>query len=116
MKKWLIPVLICFFAASCSSFMTTEQEESLKDLENYNYVMRKAVTVEKRSLAKNKAVKLEIIHGTDYVKVYAYSASVDILKAERLLLVYLFEEDFPNAKFDLDFVIRHLDEFVVRKK
>lgn len=116
MRKLPLLVFLCLFAASCSSFMTSEQEDSLRELESYEYIMRKAVAVEKRSLAKNQAVKLNIAHGDDYIKVYAYPASIDVLKADSVLIVYLFEEDFPGVKFDLDFVLQSLDEFVARKK
>jgi type II secretion system-associated lipoprotein len=115
MKKPLLLTLLCFLAVSCSSFTTKEDDARLKELENYEYVMRKDVTVEKRALTKNQIVRLLVIRGDDYIKAYAYPAAVDTLKAERLLLLYIFEDDFPNEKFDFDFVIQRLAELAVRK-
>ena len=115
MKKVSILALLCLFMASCSSFITKEHDEQLKTLEAYQYTMRKDVTVEKRSIAKNKVVKLRTVYGEDYVKVYAYPVSVNTLKAEHVLLIYLFEEDFPDSKFNFDYVVQRLNEFVVRR-
>ncbi|MCL1912001.1 MAG: hypothetical protein FWG13_07340 [Leptospirales bacterium] len=112
MKKLLA---LCLFAASCSSFVTTEDDARLAELEQYTYVMLKDVSVEQKSLAKKQAVKIMIARGEDTVKVYAYTASVDILKSERVLILYMFSDDFPAGKFDFDVFSGSLNEFIVRK-
>ena len=112
MKKLLA---ICLLAASCSSFATKEDDAMLSGLEQYTYAMLKDVNVEQKSLAKKQAVKIIIARGEDTVKVYAYAASVDILKSERVLILYMFADDFPGEKFNFDVFSRSLNEIIVRK-
>jgi len=111
MKKLLF---LCSLVLSCSSFATKEDDARLIELEQYTYTMVKDVNVEQKSLAKKQAVKIIIMKREDSVKVYAYAASSDILKSERILILYMFIDDFPGEKFDFDIFSRKLDEFLVR--
>jgi len=112
MKKLLA---LCLLVVSCSTFATKKDDVMLNELEQYTYVMLKDVNVEQRNLAKKQAVKILIARGEDSIKVYAYEASVDILKSERILILYMFIDDFPGEKFDFDVFSRSLNEFIVRK-
>ena len=111
MKKLLS---LCLLVLSCSSFATKEDDTRLSVLEQYTYIMVKDVNVEQKSLVKKQAVKIMIVKGEDSVKVYAYAASSDILKSERILILYMFTDDFPGEKFDFDVFSRNLNEFLVR--
>ena len=113
MKKMLS---MCLLVLSCSSFATKEDDAKLNALEQHTYVMLKDVNVEQKSLAKKQAVKIMIARRDDSVKVYAYAVSVDILKSERVLILYMFADDFPGEKFDFDVFSSKLDEFLVRSK
>ena len=113
MKKLSV---LCVLVLSCSSFATKKDDAMLKELEQYTYVMLKDVNVEQKSLAKKQAVKIMIAKGDDSIKVYAYSASVDVLKSERLLILYMFADDFPGEKFDYEVFSRNLNEFMVRSR
>jgi hypothetical protein len=95
--------------------MLKDQERSLREAETRTYVMLRDVTAGKKSLRKDEEVKIVIVSTDDSLKVYGYSAAVDRLKAERVLLLYIFSEEFQNEKFDLDFFFKRLHE-VVRQK
>jgi len=112
MKKLLA---LCLLVLSCSSFVTKKDDAVLSELEQYTYVMLKDVNTEQKNLAKKQTVKIIIARGDDSIKVYAYEASVDILRSERVLILYMFADDFPKEKFDIDVFSRNLNEFVVRK-
>jgi type II secretion system-associated lipoprotein len=109
---------LCLLIPACSS-ISTKDLERFSELEGYTYVMRKDITVNERTLAKNQLVKIIIARGDDNVKVYAYPASVDVLKADRVLLLYLFDDDFPEADssdgFDFDFFLKTINELITRK-
>ena len=101
MKKNLIITFICLFIASCSSFVKKEEQELLKQYEASAYTMQKDVTIGQNVLPRNTKVRLLILSG-DWIKVYALRYDDDILQQRRMLLLYLFQDDFPNGKFDVD--------------
>ncbi|MCL2026017.1 MAG: hypothetical protein FWG92_04340 [Leptospirales bacterium] len=115
MRKLSALCLFVLFVLSCSSFIAKEHDEQLNMLEQHTYIMLKDVNVEQKNLARRQSVKIIITRGDDSIKVYAYEASVDILKSERVLILYLFADDFPEEKFDFDFFLSKLNEVIVRK-
>ena len=111
MKKIFIIELICLFFMSCSSFVKKEDGEVLKQFEASAYTMQKDVQIRQDVMSKNDKVKLQILSG-DWIKVYAYRYEDDILQQKRMLLLYLFSDDFPNEKFNVDFFREKLYEVV----
>ncbi len=115
MKKLLIVLALTVCVSSCHSFMRKDQEQSLREIEAKNYVMLRDVTAGRKSLRKDEEVGIVIVSTDDSLRVYGYSRAVVRLKAERVLLLYLFSEDFQGERFDLDFFLKRLHE-VVRQK
>ena len=111
MKKFFIIKFICLFFISCSSFVKKEDNEVLKQFEEPAYIMQKDVVIGQHVLSKNTKVRLLIISG-DWIKVYAFRYDEDVLKQRRMLLLYLFKDDFPNEKFDVDVFKEKLYEVV----
>ena len=110
MKKWALVALV--FICSCSTFIRDEHMTGLKKYESTRYVMKKDVGKEEAPLRKGEAVNLMILTGGDFVKVYAYAASTDYLKAERVLILFLFDEDFKDKAFDMRYFEERLYQIV----
>ena len=110
-KKILINAFICLFFTSCSSFVKKEEGELLKQYEIPAYIMQQDVRIGQYVMPKNAKVNLFILSG-DWIKVYAYRYEDDILQQKRMLLLYLFQDDFPKEKFDIDVFQEKLYEVV----
>lgn len=100
LKIGVFLILICFIAGSCASFLEKKQIRALKLYESGNYILKQDTKFREPGLRKGQEVKLYIITGKDFVKVYCYPASTSFLKSDRILLLYLFEDDFEKKKFD----------------
>jgi len=70
------------------------------------------VTINELSLPKGTVVKLIIVGGDEWVKVYAYNAKEDLLLAHRFLILYMFEDDFPDKEFNVDLLDKELANIV----
>ncbi len=100
---------------ACASFVTKTEETLLKEKEKNVYILKKDIDLETRKLKKGDAVRILIAAGRDWLKVYAYPIGKEKLKAERYLLIYLFEEEFENKKFNLDLFNEKLSAMVESK-
>ncbi len=65
-----------------------------------DYIMLKDVTVNDLTLASGTRVRIVIASGDDWVKVYAYRSEEDLLKSIRILVLLMFDDDFPEKQFD----------------
>ena len=86
---------------SCASFLRKVDAARIKHHEKRDYVLTQDVTQGEMTLKKGERVKLYIITGDDNIKVYCYSAQSEFLKANRVLILYLFEDDFNGNRFDV---------------
>ncbi len=100
---------------ACTSFVTKPEETILKEKEKNVYILKKDIDLETKKLKKGEAVRILVATGREWLKVYAYPVKVDKLKAERFLLVYLFEDEFVNKQFNFDLFNEKLDALVELK-
>lgn len=114
MKRWALAafVLVC----SCSSFVKEEHLAGLKAYETGRYVLKQDVGKADAPLRKGEVVNLIVETGGDFIKVYAYSASVDFLKADRVLVLFLFDDDFKDKVFDIQYFEERLYQLVDAQK
>ncbi len=91
------------FLFSCGSFIKKTDIPQLKEYEKKEYTLKQDVSQAEVALKKGQRVRLHVITGDDMVKVYCFAADLDILKADRVLILYLFEDDFPKKELDLKF-------------
>jgi len=101
-KKAIFVFLVFLFGASCSSFVKETEQPGLRELENAVYILHEDVEMGGISLKKNQEIRLVVNGGDDWIKVYGYPANEDKLRAPRVLIVYLFPEDFKDELFDMD--------------
>lgn len=114
MKRWALAALV--LVCSCSSFLKKEHIEGLKVYEEGQYVMKQDAGPEESSLRKGTTVRLIVQTGGDFLKVYAYSASVDFLKADRVLILFLLDDDFQDKVFDKRYFEERLYRLVEARK
>lgn len=103
MKKGM--VLICVLTAaclgsSCASFLKDRDVASLKEYEQKIYTLKKDVGEGEHFLPKGRVVKIFLKTTGDYIKVYCYPPEVEFVRAPRVLMLYLFEDDFDKKLFD----------------
>ena len=99
-------------AVSCTTFMLDEQADDIMKLDKAVGTMKKPVARDDYKLEKGQRVKLQLFLNDDSIKVYAYPAEVEFLKSNRLLLLYLFEDDFKDGRFNRKHFTDKLDEIV----
>jgi len=112
----LIGAVILCIAVSCTTFMLDEQEDDVMKLDRVAGVMKKALVRDDYRLEQGQRVKLHILLNEDNIRVYAYPADVDFLKSNRLLVLYLFEDDFKDGRFDKKVFMEKLGESVTLEK
>lgn len=105
--------IACSLIISCSSFIPEDDVEKLKFYESdqnvyHDYIMLKDVKINEFTLEKGTRVRIVISAGDEWVKVYAYKADEDVLKSNRILILHLFDTDFPENKFSREFFDKEL--------
>lgn len=85
---------------ACASFIKDEDFLHLKDYENNLYILQKDVGEGDNSLKRGQRVKLYVKVGDDSIKIYCYPADTAFLKSNRVLILYNFEDDYKDSKFD----------------
>jgi len=100
---------------SCSSLVKDSYLPTLSDMEKPVYVMKSDVKIDDRILAKGQRVRIIITADDDWIKVHGYSADVDALKAERVLILFLFEDDFKDEEFDMKHFRDKLSDIVLEE-
>jgi len=103
LMRMMIPVMLLFPLLSCSSLVTKTDESLLKKKEKNVYVLKKDILIDDKGLKKRDRVRIVITAGREWIKVYAYPIKFESLKAERYLILYLFEDDFPEKKFNIEY-------------
>ena len=107
MKKILLffTLIQLLVVSSCSSFIADEEVQKLKVYESDNgsyqeYVLLEETVRNGMVLAKGERVRILIVTDDEWIKVYAYRSSEDLLKSVRFLVLHMFKDDFPDSKFD----------------
>lgn len=101
---------------SCSSFIPDTDFASIRDLESSTYVLQKDVLNNRQVvMAKGKSVKIFIKSNTTWVKVYAYPSEEDILESKRSLVMYIFDDEFPDKLFKRDYFDSKFAEYFVKE-
>jgi type II secretion system-associated lipoprotein len=97
----LIFVLVLF--SSCTHLIKDEDRAALKDFEkDKDQLVKDLVNNNAIVMPKGTVVRVMVLTSSDWVKVYAMDNSGDPVVVQRYLLLYLFDDDFPNKVFDND--------------
>lgn len=113
-KKPVFIILIASIIVSltnCSSYITKEEILNLKNYEGEYILLQDAVRNDIK-IPKGEKVRVKITATDDYIKVYAMTAKIDIVKGEWILILYLFPDDFEKEKFDTNIFENRLYQVV----
>jgi len=112
------PFLLCILCAcfACSTFILDSQVNELNQLEQGSYIMLKEIKHNDQVLAKGEKVKLHMRTNDTSIKVYAYPSSVDFLKANRVLVLQMFSDDFKKHIYDKEVFDKKLNSYVRPEK
>ncbi|MFC1668807.1 hypothetical protein ACFL20_00320 [Spirochaetota bacterium] len=100
-RVYVVFCIAVFFLSYCSTFVDKEFKPEIKKLENDSYIVKKHVSIGGLRLSKNQKIKIIVVGGDEWVKVYGYGYDENVLKAKRVLILYLFESDFKDDIFNL---------------
>lgn len=93
--------LYVLFCSGCSTFVSDEDVEKLTvKYQSGDYILLEDITRNDITLAKGTIVKLTFVAGDEWVKIYAYDKKEELLTSRRQLLIYMFEDEFPEEEFN----------------
>jgi type II secretion system-associated lipoprotein len=116
MQRFLLLVLL-FLLSGCTSFIKEEQVARVKEYEYYIFTLKEDVIIDNElRLKAGTDVRLYIVTSNDFIKAYVYPADASYLKSDHQLLLYLFEEDFSDKKFNQSSFNTKLFSLVERKQ
>lgn len=117
--------LIIFLATGCAPFIRDESVPKLLELEGQIYRTKKKIDLtgsgypfQDIEIPDGMDVRLVVALGTDWVKIYGYpySGEDSRLREPRYLILYMFEDDFPDKKFDPEYLKKRLYSLVEIKE
>jgi type II secretion system-associated lipoprotein len=95
-------IIICeLIFSSCTTFLKKNDISNIKNYEKKEYILKDNAGEGARLIKKGAKIKIYIITGDDYIKVYCYPSNMEFVKSERALIIYLFEDDFEKSKFNM---------------
>jgi type II secretion system-associated lipoprotein len=103
------------FVPACDVFVPGAEVKALGEREKKIYVMKSDLEVGGKKLKKGEEIRLKITAGSNWIKVRAYPARTDELKADYLLLLYVFDEEFEKKKYSADYFAQRLSALVAEK-
>jgi type II secretion system-associated lipoprotein len=114
-KGFICLVFVSFLFNSCTPLIKTEESTALKDLEKDKYqlvndLMNNNATV----LQKGTIIRVMVLTSSEWIKVYALNDSEDPVSVQRYLMLYLFDDDFPNKVFSSDVFKERFAKYAVK--
>lgn len=101
---------------ACSTFIPDEENDKLKLInQSGEYVLVDKIERNGVVLEKDTAVKLILLTSDEWIKVYAYKSDEGLLVSSRVLILYMFDSDFPEKKFDRVLFNKELEKIVIPK-
>ena len=105
-----------FFLFSCASFIKDNDIDTVREFEKEIYILQNDVVAGNRVLKKGQEVKIIVVPDDEWIKVYGYPVKEGLLKGERVLILYMFEDDFPGEAFDMNLFKKNLSSIVREKE
>ena len=100
-RNFIYLFLTALMFTSCGKFIKDDEVNLLKTYETKEYKLKIDVSKDEVQLKKGDKVKLMVKTGDESIKVYCLSSKDDFLKAERILILYVFQDDFNDERFDI---------------
>jgi len=102
--------------SGCSTFIEDVDSEQISlKYQAGEYVLLQDLNRNNVIIPKDSALKLIVLTSDDWIKIYAYNSSEEILESNRFIILYMFKEDFPDEKFSQEHLDSELAKIVKRK-
>lgn len=109
-KKIIPVIIIAVFSFACDKFLSKETQKMLKEYETATYITITDISAGNKSLKKGIKIKINLLIDKSWIKVYGYPAEVDELVADKVLMLYLFSDNFKDEKFNKELFDKQLFE------
>ena len=114
-KGFICLVFVSFLFNSCTPLIKTEESTALKDFEKDKYqLVNDLVNNNTSILPKGTIVRIMVLTSSEWIKVYAMDDSADPVSVQRYLMLYLFDDDFPNKVFTSDVFKERFAKYAVK--
>ena len=114
-RKFFFVFIICIIQQCSGRFVNQVELKKLKEQYNGNYVMKKPVDIGNNLKARvGEKVKIYFVSTSNSIKVYAYSYQEPRESSLGNNILYLFEDDFPDEKWDHNLLNKKLND-IIRK-
>jgi len=111
----VLPLLLA--GAGCSSFVSEADIDRLTlKYQTGTYLLLQDITRNGVTIPKGTEVKLTFVAGDEWIKIYAYDKNEQLLTSKRQLLIYMFEDEFPDEEFKPELVDKELAKVAIVKK
>lgn len=108
-----VSLIAGFIFTGCSTFITDEEIDRIKlKYQGGAYLLLQDIERNDVTLAKGTVVKLTVVPGEEWIKFYAYDTREPLLSSNRLILIFLFKDDFSEKEYDGEFLDRELTKLV----
>jgi len=114
-KTKLILIILAGFLliTGCSTFIRDEDSQKITlQYQAGEYILLQDVVRNNVTYPKNSELKLLVVTGDDWLKIYAYNSGEELLNSKRFLLLYMFKGDFPDKKFSQEILDLELSKMV----
>ncbi len=107
--------LLCLCFSSCiAPFIPEKQMALLRNTYVGSYRTRKTINIGNNAeLIKSTKIKLYFITNSKTIKVYAYAPSDLREEAMGSNILYLFKDEFPNKKWNIQFFKQKLQDILI---
>lgn len=115
MKRIIAAIAIAaclLFVLACDVFVPGKDLDTLREKESRVYVLKSDLEIDGKKLKKGEEVRIKITPGSGWIKVHAYPARSDELKAEYLLLLFVFDDEFEKNKYNAGYFNERLGALV----
>jgi hypothetical protein len=124
--RFIITIAIAMMLImSCSQFIRDDAVPGLVEYETQIFRAKKKADPQDQGLPfeelpfeENADIRLVIALGENWIKVYGYRDTGEHAKLteRRYLILYMFEEDFPDSRFDPEYLKKRLYSVVEVKE
>jgi len=114
-KHWFLVFFIFagLLYTGCSSFIPDEEINRVKlKYQAGDYLLLQDIERNGTTLVKGTIVKLTVVPGDEWIKFYVYDTKEQLLSSNRLILLYLFEDDFSEKEYNREVVESELAKLV----
>ncbi len=115
MNRYLLiaVVILTVFITGCSSFLREGDSDSIRlKYQDRDFILLSDLVRNNATIPEGSSVRLVAVTADEWIKIYAYRSEEELLKSNRLLLLYMFKKDFPEERFSQERLDKEISKIV----